>query len=353
MTEISTIGLDIHKTKFQLHGVDDKGNCKLVRRLDRRQVLAFFKKQPACTVAIEACGSAHYWAREIAALGHTVKLVPPAFLTRFREGGRKNDARDARALAFAAMNGDLRSVPVKSAERQAELMSVKARSLLVRQHTQAGNALRGHLAEFGLIARTGEKGLEGLLAQVESGDAKLPQAAIAPLAVLIKLWRALAEEIARLTATLLQHTKTDATAKRLMQVPGVGPVIASVFPRKVDDPSRFACGRNCAAWLGLTPKEHSSGKKRRLGAISKAGDEDLRSLLVLGAASIVKLAKRHPQSADPWVAAIVKRRPFKVAATALAARIARILWAMLRHGTAYRSSPAKDQEATARPACPA
>jgi transposase len=344
MNEISTIGLDIHKSKFQLHGIDEKGDCKLVRRLDRHQVLAFFKKHEPCTVAIEACGAAHYWAREIEALGHTVKLAPAAFLKRFRDGSSKTDARDARALAFAGRCGGLRAVPIKSAARQAELLTVKARSLAVRQHTQAGNAVRAHLAEFGLIARCGDKGLEGLIAQVEAGEAKLPEAAIAPLAVLIKLWRTLGEEIALLTARLVKQTKADDTAKRLMQVPGVGPVIASVFQLKLGDPARFSCGRNCAAWLGLTPKEHSSGKKRRLGAISKAGDEDLRSLLVLGAASLVRLAKRSPQNADPWLASIAKRKPFKVAATALAARIARILWAMLRHGTAYKAKPAKAAE---------
>ena len=335
MNEVSTIGMDTAKSVFQLHGIDASGDCKLVRRLKRREVLAFFAKQPACTVVLEACGASHYWGREIEALGHTVKLVPPPFVKRFAEGRRKTDARDAKALALAGRSADLRPVPVKSAARQAALLVVKARSLLVRQHTQLGNALRGHFAEFGLTARTGDKGLESLIGRVESGEAQLPETCLAAFAVLIGQWRRLAAEIAALTATLLAQARGNETVRRLMGVPGVGPVIASVFALKIDDPSRFACGRNCAAWLGLTPNEHSTAGKRRLGAITKAGDEDLRSLLVLGAATLLIRAKRNPQSAGAWVEGIRKRRPFKVAAVALAARMARTLWALLKHGATY------------------
>jgi transposase len=335
MNEISTIGMDTAKSVFQVHGIDASGDCKLVRRLKRREVLAFFRKQPPCTVALEACGASHYWGREIAALGHTVKLVPPPFAKRFAEGRRKTDARDAKALAFAGRSADLRAVPVKSAAHQAELLVVTARSLLLRQHSQLGNALRGHLAEFGVTARTGDKGLEGLIDRIESGEASLPEAALAALAALIGQWRRLGAEIAALTATLLAQAKGNETVQRLMAVPGVGPVIATVFALKIGDPSRFACGRNCAAWLGLTPNEHSTAGKRRLGAITKAGDGELRSLLVLGAATLLIRAKRSPQSASSWVTGIARRRPFKVAAVALAARIARTLWALLKHGTAY------------------
>lgn len=336
MDEISTIGMDTAKSVFQLHGIDAMGDCKLLRRLKRREVLAFFAKQPACVVALEACGASHYWGREIEALGHTVKLVPPPFAKRFAEGRRKTDARDAKALAFAGRSADLRPVPVKTAERQAALLAVKARSLLVRQHSQLGNALRGHFAEFGLTARTGDKGLEGLIGRVESGEAGLPEACLQAFAALIGQWRRLAAEIARLTATLLAQARDNETVQRLMAVPGVGPVIASVFALKIDDPSRFACGKNCAAWLGLTPNQHSTAGKRRLGAITKAGDGELRSLLVLGAATLLIRAKRSPQSAHPWVTGIAKRRPFKVAAVALAARMARTLWALLKHGATYR-----------------
>jgi transposase len=336
MEKISMIGLDTAKSIFQVHGTDVRGDCKLVRRLKRRELLPFFKKLPPCTVALEACGAAHHWAREIAAFGHHVKLVPPRFAKLFVDGRRKNDARDAKALALAGRSADLRAVPVKSAEHQAELLVVKARSLLVRQHTQTGNALRGHLAEFGLTARTGGKGLEDLIAKVESGEAQMPNAALAALATLIGQWHRLAAEIAKLTAQLLAQAKGNDLVKRLMSVPGVGPVIASVFALKVNDPGRFACGRNCAAWLGLTPNEHSSGGKRRLGAITKAGDEDLRALLVMGAASLLIRAKSAPGKVDAWVSAILKRRPFKVAAVALAARIARTLWALIKHGGTYQ-----------------
>ena len=337
MEQISMIGLDTAKSIFQVHGTDEKGECKLVLRLKRRDVLAFFRKLPPCTVALEACGASHYWAREIGALGHRVLLVPPRFAKLFVEGRRKNDARDAKALNFAGKSPDLRAVPVKSAGRQAELLVIKARSLLVRQHTQTGNALRGHLAEFGLTARTGGKGLEDLIARVESGEAQVPAAAIAALAALTGQWRRLEADIAGLTAQLIAQARTSEAAKRLMGVPGVGPVIASVFALKIDDPKRFACGRNCAAWLGLVPNLRASAGKSRLGAISKAGDEDLRSLLVMGAASLLIRAKAAPDKADPWVADIARRKPFKVAAVALAARIARTLWALLRHGGTYKS----------------
>ena len=332
MSEVSIIGLDTAKSVFQFHGIDAKGDCQLMRRLKRREVLAFLKKQPACVVALEACGASHYWGREIASLGHGVKLVPPAFVKRFAEGRRKTDARDAKALAFAGRSSDLRPVPVKSAERQGELLVVKARSLVVRQHTQTGNALRGHLAEFGLTARAGDKGLEELISKVESGEACLPHAAVTALGVLVGHWRKLGADIAGLTAQLMAQARGNETVRRLMSVPGVGPVTASVFALKVDDPERFDCGRNCAAWLGLTPSEDSSAGRRRLGSITKAGDEDLRSLLVLGAATLLIRAKRAPETASPWVRGILKRRPFKVAAVALAARIARTLWALLKHG---------------------
>jgi transposase len=335
MGQITTIGLDIAKSIFQLHGIDARGDRKFVRRLKRREVVGFFRKQPLCGVALEACAGAHYWARELEALGHLVKLVPPAFVKRFAEGRRKTDARDAKAVALAGLSVDLRAVPLKSAERQAALMLVKTRGLMVRQHTQAGNALRSHLCEFGLVARTGDKGLEDLVAKVESGEAVLPPVALTALAVLIAQWRALGVAIAKLTAKLMAEARADQTVERLMSVPGVGPVTASVFALKIEDASRFACGRNCAAWLGLAPNEHSSGTKRRLGAISKAGDEDLRALLVLGAATVLVRAKRNPQGASPWVRDILRRRPFKVAAVALAARLARTLWALLRHGGTY------------------
>lgn len=338
MSEISMIGFDTAKNVFQVCGLDASGSVVKNIRLKRRQVLEFFEKLHACTVALEACGASYYWARQITQQGHIVKLVPPPFLKRFLNS-HKNDARDA--LALAARDPLLRPVPVKSETEQADLMLFKVRSLLVRQYTQASNSLRGQLAEFGLTANTGAKGLEGLVEKIETGTEILPDMAVAALAVLIRHWRNLSVEIARLTARLIQQIKGNERIQRLMTVPGVGPIIACVCAAKLGDASRFACARDFAAWLGLTPKQHSTAQKRRLGSITKAGDEDLRSLLVLGAATVLIRAKRKPDSANPWAKAILKRRPFKVAAVALAARNARTLWAILRDGSVYEPHRSK------------
>jgi transposase len=335
MYETIIIGLDIAKNVFQAHGADEKGRTTFKRRLKRSQVLPFLAKQPPCVVAMESCGAAHYWGRKIDALGHTAKLVPAGFAKSFRDSRNKNDARDAAALSVGGVQPHLRPVPVKSEAQQAQLVRHKARALLVRQHTQIGNALRGHLAEFGVIARLGDKGLAELIEAVTAGSGKLPEIAGKALEVLIRQWQALADEIAKLSAAIWEDARSDTTVKRLMGVPSVGPMIASTFAAKVEDPSRFRSARTFTAWLGLAPKEDASAEKRRRGAISKAGDADLRSLLVLGASSVLQHAKRNPAKADPWVRNILKRRPFKVAAVALAARTARILWAMLKSGESY------------------
>lgn len=336
MEHISTIGLDTSKSVFQVHGFDAKGNDTLVKRLKRREVLAFFAKLPPCVVSLEACGSSHYWGREIKALGHVVKLVPPPFVKRFLSGRRKTDARDAKALALAGQSAGLRAVPVKSQEQQAEGMAVKVRGLLVRQHTQIGNSLRAMIAEFGHTSAIGDKGLEALIARVESADAEVPKAALEALAASVRQWRSLGEEIAKLTTLLLAKAKADPVVRRLMAVPGVGPLGAMVFVNKVNDPKRFKCGRDCSAWLGFVPNEHSTAGKVRRGSITKEGDEGLRTLMVLGAVSVLLHARRNPATASPWVVEILKRRPFKVAAVALAARNARTLWALLKHGTAFK-----------------
>ncbi len=349
MSEISMIGFDTAKNVFQACCTDAQGLVVKNLRLKRRQVVEFFGKTAACMVALEACGASYYWARQIAALGHTVKLVPPPFLKRYCSS-HKSDARDAHALAMAGRDPMLRPVPVKSEDEQADLMRFKVRSLLVRQHTQAGNSLRGLLAEFGLTANSGTKGLETLIARIETGAVALPQPAIAALAILVRHWRGLGGEIAALNAALIAHARSDERTRRLMTVPGVGPVIASVCAAKLGDPGRFACGRDFAAWLGLTPKQHASGDKRKLGSITKAGDEDLRSLLVLGAAAVLIRAKRKPDNADPWAAAILRRKPFKVAAVALAARIARTLWAILKRGGVYE--PRRAQTFVIKPFTP-
>jgi len=297
-------------------------------------------------VALEACAASYYWARQLMAAGHSVKLVPPPFLKRFR-GPHKNDARDAYALALAGRHAHLRPVPVKSEDQQAALMHMKVRSLLVRQHTQAANSLRGMLGEFGHTAPCGGKGLESLVERIESGEAQVPGEAVDALAILVRQWRGQDCEIASLSTTLVRRARSDGDTVRLMSVPGVGPLIAQACLAKAGDASRFACGRDFAAWLGLVPRQSSTAKSLKLGSITKAGDEDLRSLLVMGAASVLIRAKARPGTADPWVVNILRRKKFKVAAVALAARMARILWALMRHGGVYRprSSPSAQLKA--------
>jgi transposase len=336
MEEISTIGLDTAKSVFQVCAVDRQNVVLRNVQVKRRGVLKVFETIPSCTVALEACGAAFHWARQLVKMGHEVKLVPPPFLKRFA-GRHKSDMRDAHALALAARDPMLRPVPLKSAEEQAGLMFVKVRSLLLRQRTQTSNSLRGHMAEFGLIGACGDKGLALLIERIEAGDEVLPHQALNALAILVRQWRCLNEEIAKLNVQLASHIKSNATATRLMSVPGVGPITALVCDMKVPDVHRFESGRHFAAWLGLTPKQHSSGTKVKLGSITKAGDEDLRSLLVMGAASVLMHAKKYPHKADEWVKDLQKRRPFKVAAVALAARNARIVWALMKHGTYYQA----------------
>jgi transposase len=355
MNEVSMIGLDTAKNVFQLCGLNTEGAGTLERRLKRVEVAGFFRKLPPCTVALEACGGSHHWARTLLKLGHRVHLIAPQFVKRFAEGRRKTDQRDAKAVAFAAKSPDLRPVPVKSEEEQAQLAVLSARRLLVNQRTQTGNALRGHLCEFGLVARTGDSGLEGLLNKLEAGEIAVPKSALEAIAALAFQWRGLGERIARLTSQLTVAAKANTTTRRLMQVPGVGPIIATAFVLKVPEPQRFASARNCAAWLGLVCNERSSGSKRRLGGITKAGDEDLRMLLVQGAAARIVAAKRKSKTADPtadpkagpkadpkadptadlWLRRMIAEKPFKVAAVALAARMARTLWAMLNSGADY------------------
>jgi transposase len=337
MKKLSMIGLDTAKSVFQLHCLDDAGVCAQTCRLKRSDLESYFRKLDPCVVALEACGASYHWARLLVTLGHQVKLVPPQFVKRFLEGSRKTDARDAKALALAGRSPDLRSVPIRSEAEQAGLAVLSARRLLVNQRTQTGNSLRGHLAEFGLVARTGDCGLEGLLNKVEAGEISVPAAALEAVAALASQWRALDGRIAKLTLRLTTEAKGNAKTRRLMQVPGVGPITAMAFVLKVPEPKRFAAARGCTAWLGLVCNERSSGSKRRLTGITKAGDEDLRTLLVQGAASVIVAAKRKPADASvsPWLRRMIAAKAFKVAAVALAARNARTLWAMLKTGADY------------------
>ena len=334
MKQVSTIGLDLAKHVFQAHGADAEGLPVFNRKLRRSEVLRFFAKLPPCLVGMEACGGAHYWAREIAALGHEVRLIPPAYVKPFVKRG-KTDAADAEAISEAVTRKTMRFVPIKTADQQAAAMVLKTRALLVRQRTQAVNALRAHLAELGIIAAAGLAKVEVLVTIVrDETDARLPSAARFALMTLANQIEGLANEIEQLAHAIIAEAKCDADTRRLMTIPGVGAVTAAAIKAFVPDPGGFKSGRHFAAWLGLTPRSHSSGGKERLGGISKMGNSTLRSLLVLGATAVLRFA-RNDARARPWLKALLARRPFKVAAVALANKMARVAWALLNKGGIY------------------
>jgi transposase len=330
------IGIDLAKSVFQLHGVDASGAVVLRKRLGRSQLLAFFAGHPRCIVAMEACGSAHYWGRLFLDLGHEVRLVPPQHAKPFRKRN-KNDMRDAAAVTVAAAQPDMRFVPVKSAEQQAARALEGVRDLLVVQRTQCANALRGHLAEHGVAAAQGDGGLKRLLDRLDAGGGgELPAGLAETLAVLVRQWRTLTAEIDALGARLTAAAKADATARRLMTVPGVGPLTAHAVVAAIGDGSQFSRARDFAAWVGLTPLDKSSANKRRIGHITKAGDAGLRRLLTLGAAAHLRQMRARPQRMGPWLAGLLARRPVRVATVAQAAKTARVIWAILRSGQCYR-----------------
>jgi transposase len=337
--QITTIGLDLAKQIFQVHGADAEGAPVVSRKLRRAEVLRFFEKQPLCLVGIEACGTSHYWAREIAALGHEVRLIPPAYVKPFVKRG-KTDAGDAEAISEAVTRKTMRFVPVKSIEQQTAAIILKARGLLVRQKTQAINALRAHLSELGIVAGSGPAKVAALLDIVrDHTDARLPSAARLALSVIADQIEVLACRITKLETDIIAEARRDKDMRRLTTIPGVGAIVAASIKALVPDPAGFRSGRHLAAWLGLTPKSHSSGGKERLGKISKMGNTELRSLLVLGATSVLRHA-RDNKNASKWVTAILARRPYKVAAVALANKMARIVWALLTKGGTYRNKEA-------------
>ncbi|RJT30924.1 IS110 family transposase [Mesorhizobium waimense] len=335
MKHIPTIGLDLAKQVFQIHGADVEGPPIVSRKLRRAEVLRFFEKQPTCLVGIEACGGAHYWAREIAALGHEVRLIPPAYVKPFVKRG-KTDAADAEAISEAVTRKTMRFVQIKSAQQRAAAMVLKTRGLLVRQQTQAINALRAHLSELGIVAGIGTAKIAGLIEIVrDETDARLPKAARLALSALADQIEALKEQVDKIEREIIAEAKRDEDMRRLATIPGVGAITAATIKALVSDPGGFKSGRHFAAWLGLTPKSHSSGGKERLGGISKMGNPELRSLLVLGATTVLRYARGNDK-APKWLAALLARRPFKVVAVALANKMARIIWALLNKGGTYR-----------------
>lgn len=336
MGEVTTIGLDIAKSVFQAHGADAAGSVVFRKKLSRARLLAFFAAQPACVVALEACAGAHHWGRELAKLGHAVRLIPPAYVKPFVKR-QKNDAADAEAICEAAQRPTMRFVPVKSQAQQASGVVFRARDLLVRQRTQILNAIRGHLAEYGRVAPKGIGYVERLIAEIEDPASQLPEAARASLASLVALLAPLDAEITRLDVEIARRAKEDATARRLMTIPGIGPITAAALVALTPPAEAFRCGRDFSAWVGLTPRQRSSGGKEKLGQITKAGERTLRRLLVIGASAVIKQALIRGAPAGSWLAQMLARKPRMLVAVALANKIGRIVWALLARGGIYRA----------------
>lgn len=339
MNEISIIGLDLAKNVFQAHGARADGAVAFRKKLRRAQVLSFFSAQPTCVVAMEACASAHYWAREISAFGHEVKLIPPIYVKPFVKR-QKNDASDAEAITEAASRPTMRFVAVKSAEQQAAGMVFRARDLLVRQRTQTINALRGHLAEFGLAAPVGRVNCSRLEEAVEEPDCDLPAPVIELARLLLAQIAQLSRKIAILEQEIRVRSQREGVASRLTSIPGVGPVTAAALEAMAPPAETFSKGRDFAAWLGLTPRQHSSGGKERLGRISKMGQRDLRRLLIIGAMSVVRWASRNGVPEGSWLARMIAKKPRMLVAVALANKTARIVWALMAKGGVYRDPAA-------------
>ena len=336
MQTVTTIGLDIAKSVFQVHGVDAQGKVIVRRQLKRRCVLAFFQKLPPCLIGIEACASSHYWSRELQALGHTVRLMPPAYVKPYVKR-QKNDCADAEAICEAVTRASMRFVATKTVEQQSCLMLHRTRHLLIRQQTAVINAIRAHFAEFGIVAPVGRTGVEELLKVASDGnDKRLPDVARVCIAALGAQLQMLKARILEFDRLIMAWHRSNQVSKRLDELPGVGPALATALVGSIADPKAFRSGRDFSAWIGLVPKQHSSGGRERLGGISKQGDRYLRSLFVAGALAVIRYAKKRGSKHRPWLAALLARKPTKVAAIALANKIARMAWAMMAKGERYK-----------------
>jgi len=334
--EITTVGLDLAKRVFQVHAVDASGKVVVRKALRRAQVLPFFTKVPPCLVGIEACGTSHHWARELIALGHEVRLMPPAYVKPYVKRG-KNDAADAEAICEAVTRPTMRFVAVKSREQQAFLSMHRARELLVRQRTQLINMMRGLLAEFGIDIPEGIERALQMARQVVDGKAPdIPIAAVRIVDMLSQQILNVHAQLREIDRALAALARSDDVARRLATIPGIGPVGATALAASVADPSQFKSGRQFAAWLGLTPLQNSSGGKERLGRITKMGDRYLRKLLVIGATALVRYARSRPETASPYFIALLARKPVRVATVAMANKTARIVWAIMTRGEVYR-----------------
>ncbi len=337
---VTTIGIDLAKSVFQLHGIDAAGEVIFRKKLRRSAALDFLRDLPSCRIGLEACATAHFWAREIGALGHDVQLIPPAYVKPYVKR-QKNDAADAEAICEAVSRPNMRFVPVKSAERQSVLMLHRTRDLLMRQRTMTLNAVRAHLAEFGIITAQGPHKILTLIRAIQAGEVPgLPQIAAAALESLAAQLDHLAGEIRRLERQLMVWHRADETSQRLETIPGVGIITATALSASVPDPAVFKTGRQFAAFLGLVPRQNSSGGKDRLGRISKMGDGYLRRLLVVGATSVVRRAGGNTSATGVWLRSLLERKPARLATVAVANKTARIAWAVLARGETYRAPKA-------------
>ena len=332
---ISMIGLDTAKTVFQIHGVDETGRAEIRRKLRRNDLIAFFEKQAACTVVMEACGAAHHWARMLTGLGHSVKLIAPEAVKPFVKKGKKNGAADAAAICEAASRPDVKFVPAKSVEQQGILALHAARSLLVKQQTMLANAMRGLATEFGITVPKGIHKLDELMVVVDA-DEIMPKQAKQAIIGLHDYCNNLSEGIETFEAEIVAHARRDETARRLATIPGIGPITASLIAATVGDITLFKTARQFAAWLGLVPRQSSTGGKTRLGRITKTGNREIRKLLVLGATSMVYRANGWNSAVGAWLRSVLERRPVRLVTVALANKMARIAWAVMTRKEVYR-----------------
>jgi transposase len=337
VSEVTTIGLDIAKHVFHAHGADATGRAVFSRRLTRGKLLDFFAAQPRCLVALEACGGAHHWARELQAMGHDVRLIPPAYVKPYVKR-HKNDAIDAEAICEAAQRPSMRFVAVKSEEQQAAALVFRTRDLAVKQRTQIANAIRGHLAEYGWVAPKGAAHLAMLadLLDDEIGDT-LPEAARPMFAMMVDMLADLDRRIAELDKEITRRAREDEVARRLMTIPGIGPITATAIAAIAPPAETFAKGRDFAAWLGLVPKQTSTGGKQKLGAISRMGERTLRRLLIIGSSAVVLQASKRGAPAGSWLEGMLARKPRMLVTVALANKMARTVWALLVKREDYRA----------------
>jgi transposase len=334
--QVTTIGLDIAKNVFQVHGIDANEKVVVRKQLRRSQVLAFFAALAPCLIGMEACATAHYWARELTKLGHKVRLMPAKDVKAYLKPN-KNDAADAAAICEAVRRPTMRFVSIKTAEQQGQLMQHRTRDLMMRQRTQVINALRAHLAELGIVAAQGDKGVKELLAVVaDQQDARLPVDARASVMVLAAQLEALQTLIGSIEKRIKTQHRANEESQRVETIPGIGVIGATAIAATIVDPRVFRSGRDFAAWIGLVPRQDSTGGKQKLGPISKQGDPYLRRILVVGAISVLRRAIQNPEK-YPWLTQLLARRPFKVVAVALANKMARMAWALLAHGGTYRA----------------